>query len=348
MIVDTNIHWKPDSFYGDESFWNACLRAIPRAYGEHVEFRDIPGTGKRQYTVSRPKGYQNVNGEPSATDPEARLRAMDEAGIDKGILRWPLWPEWATLEMCRKVNDQMAKSVRQHPDRLLGLAIVPPWGDKDCLQELDRCINELGFSGIEIEAHYGTLYLDAEEFKPFFKRINELNMPVIVHHTALPVDYGSIYDYTNLRRMIGRCIDQLTSVGRLLCSGVFDEFPNLKFIHSMLGGGLFAFTGLLTTKKSTVAGDRERHDPEASEKILGYMKRNIFYGITHAPPWGKEQLECAVKVYGSDHVLFGTSYPLRLEWAYKGVDYIRNLDISENDKKLILGDNAVKLFNIKK
>jgi predicted TIM-barrel fold metal-dependent hydrolase len=225
---------------------------------------------------------------------------------------------------------------------------VPPWGDKDCLQELDRCIDELGFAGIEIEAHYGTLYLDAEEFKPFFKRINELNKPVIVHHTALPVDYGSVYQYVNLRRMIGRCIDQLTSVGRALCSGMFDEFPNLKFIHSMLGGGLFAFAGLLTPKKSTVAGDRERNDQEASEKIQGYMKRNVFFGITHAPPWGEAQLECAVKVYGADHVLFGTSYPLRLEWAYKGVDYIRNLDISENDKKLILGDNAVKLFNIKK
>ena len=62
---------------------------------------------------------------------------------------------------------------------------------------------------------------------------------------------------------------------------------------------------------------------------------------------GKAHLEFAVKVLGADHVLYGSSYPVRVEWCTKGVEFVKNLDIDEKDKALILGGNAMKLFNIK-
>ena len=139
----------------------------------------------------------------------------------------------------------------------------------------------------------------------------------------------------------------MTCVGRIMYSGMLDELPNLKFIHTMMAGGLFAYTALITPKKSKVASDRERFDPAASDKVSGYLKRNIFCDLTHAPTWSKAQVECAVKEHGADHVLFGTSYPLRKEWLLDGVDHIQSLEISKKEKSLILGENAVRLFNIK-
>ena len=130
-----------------------------------------------------------------------------------------------------------------------------------------------------------------------------MNLPVVVHHTALPVDYGHVYDYTNMRRLFGRCIDQMTSVGRILYSGILDELPNLKFIHTMMAGGLFAFADLITPKKSTIPTDLERFDPAASAKVKEQMKKHIFSDISHAPPWGEAQLECAVKVLGAENVI---------------------------------------------
>jgi predicted TIM-barrel fold metal-dependent hydrolase len=85
----------------------------------------------------------------------------------------------------------------------------------------------------------------------------------------------------------------------------------------------------------------------AADKVRGYLERNIYFDISHAPPWGKPQLECAVKVLGADHILYGGSYPLRREWFLKGIDFIRNLEISEEEKSLILGENAARLFNIR-
>jgi len=128
---------------------------------------------------------------------------------------------------------------------------------------------------------------------------------------------------------------------------MLDEFPKLKFIHTMMAGGLFAYADLITPKISKVSSDMERWDPAGSQKVRGYLENNIYSDITHAPTWGTAQLECAVKTLGARNILFGTSYPLRREWLLDGVDYIQSLDISEKEKSLILGENAMRLFNIK-
>ncbi len=346
MIVDVNMHWLPENLFTDQALLDSFISIVPRAYGEYAEVTNIPGTDRKQIVISKPKGYENLNFTDMFTDAKGRLEAMDEAGVDKAVLRIPCWQEWLPLEMCRMVNDGLGKSVREHSDRFLGLATVPPWGYEASLEELERCIKELGFSGVVCAAHYGNLYLDEEEFKPYFKKISELGVPVCVHHTPLPVEYGHIYKHTNLRRFLGRRIGQLISLGRILYSGLLEEFPNLRLIHSTLAGGFFAYTNMFAAKKSGVKEDMERFDT-ASENIRGYLERNIYFDLNSPHVWTKAQLECAVKELGADHILLGSSYPVRREWLLKGAEYVRNLEIGEKEKALILGENAMRLFNIK-
>ena len=345
MIIDGNMHWLPENLFKDESLLESFIDCVPCAYGEYAKLTTIPGSNLRQIVIEKPQGYENLNYAENLYDSKAQLEAMDEAGVDIAILRIPCWQEWMTLDMCKIVNDGLAAHVKQNPNRFRAVAVVPPRGTKDCLNEVDRCINDLGFYGVQMASHYGNLYLDNEAFEPYFKKLNEINVPIIVHHTPLPVDYKSIVDYANQRRLYGRCIDQGTAVGRELYSGMFEKFPNLKMIHTMLGGGFFAFVNLMVPTKSGVKEEVERFDT-AADKVRGYLERNIYFDISHAPPWGKPQLECAVKVLGADHILYGGSYPLRREWFLKGLDFIRNLEISEEEKSLILGENAARLFNI--
>ena len=347
MYVDVNMDWLPNKLFTDESLLESFIQIVPRAYGEFARLGKVPGKDIRQIIIEKPRGFENLNYVETQYNLEDQLKDMDEANIDKAVLQIPCWQEWLSLEISKKVNDGLAQHIKQAPKRFLALAVVPPWGTKECLYEVDRCIKELGFCGVQMAAHYGNLYLDNEEFKSHFKKINQLGVPVFVRHTPLPVDYQSIINYTNLRRLYGRCVDQATAVGRELFSGMFEEFPNLKLIHSMLGGAFFAYVDLLAPGRSGVREEMERFDI-TSEKIGGYLERNIYFDISHAPPWGKAQLECAVKVLGAEHILFGSSYPVRREWLLKGVSYIKSLNIGNKDKSLILGENAVRLFNIKK
>lgn len=345
MIIDINMHALPEYLFQDEDTLESYLRVAPRAYGEYAKLTTVPETGKKQIVIEKPRGYENLNFSQNAVDAKARIEVMDKAGLDKAILRTPCWQEWLTLEMCKQVNDSMAKTVRQHPDRFLAVATVPPWGDKGCLEEAERCLNELGFIGVELAAHYGDLYLDDMIFRPYFNKLNELDAPIVVHHTPLPVEYNALYEYTNMRRSIGRCIDQLIAVNRELFSGLFEECPNLKIIHTMMGGAFFAFTNQIAPRKSGVQEELERFDPVA-KKVRDCLQNNLFFDITTPTAWSKPQLECAIKEIGADHILYGSSYPVRLDWVLNGVEYVKSLNITEEEKELIFCGNAQRLFNL--
>jgi predicted TIM-barrel fold metal-dependent hydrolase len=347
MIIDANMHFVPPTLLSDKKLRDAFMDTLPVAYGQYGFIRPIPGTKIDQIVLEWPKGIENLNFGPHHIDPSHKLAAMKEAGVDRAILRTPCWHEWLDLELCQKVNDDMAEFIKANPGKFYGLGIVPPWGKKDALKEAERCIEKLGFIGMEVAAHYGTLYLDEEEFRPYFKFLNKLNVPVVVHHTPLPVDHQHMIKYTNLRRQFGRCVDQATGVGREIFSDMFAEMPNLKFVHTMMGGGFFTYVDMIIPRKSRVKEEMERFDTTAYDKMHKYLKNNLYFETSHPGLWGKYQLESAIKILGADHVLFGCSYPVRREWLIKGVEDINALDISKKDKDLILGGSAKKLFNLK-
>jgi predicted TIM-barrel fold metal-dependent hydrolase len=345
MIIDSNMHWLPENLFDDEALLESFLNVVPRQYGIHASLAPIPGKNLRQIVIEQPKGCEILNYAENQYSSAEQIKDMNGAGIDIGMLRIPCWQEWLDLETCKKLNDGLANHLKTNPGRFLALAVVPPWGTKGSLKEMERCIKELGFSGVQMAAHYGNLYLDEEEFKPHFKKINELNIPVVVHHTPLPVDFMSICKYTNLRRQYGRCVAQATAVGRELFSGMFDEFPNLKMIHSMLGGGFFAYSNMLAPK--ITGKDAVQRFQTGGEKINQYLENNIYFDTSGSIQWGKTQLECAVKVLGADHILYGSSYPIRRDWFTQGVAFVKNLDIDDESKSLILSKNAIRIFNIK-
>jgi uncharacterized protein len=345
-IVDANMHWLPESLFSDTALLEAFVGSVPREYGIHAKLAPVPGKDLRQIIIEHPKGYEVLNYAENQYNAKDQVTDMQRAKVDKAILRLPCWQEWLDLETSRKINNGLSEHAKRYPGRFYPLAVAPPWGTRDSLKEVERCINDLGFCGVQMAAHYGKLYLDDQAFKPHFKLLDRLGVPVVVHHTPLPVDYGSILTYTNQRRQYGRCVDQGTAVGRELFSGMFEEFPNLKVVHSMLGGGFFAYANMLVPEKLPAFRDEVDRFDAQTEKIRGYLQRNVFFDVSGAPQWGKAQLECAVKVLGAEHILYGGSYPIRRDWFLQGVDYVGSLAIEEGDKALILGGNAARLFRL--
>jgi len=347
MIIDVNMHHLPEDLFTNEEVLNGFLSTAPRGYGE-IASVGVTENGARQIIVEKPKGYQNLNYVEGDYSLEMKLKAMDDSGVDIGLLRVPVWQEWLRLETCKIVNDNAAEMCKRSNGRIFANACVPPWGGKENIYELERCIKELGMVGVQLACHYGQLYLDDEAFKPYLKVINDMNIPVVVHHTPGPVQWESIYEYTNLRRELGRVIDQSTAVGRELFSGMFEEFPNLKFIHTMFGGNWFANYNLMIPKKGKKKEAMQRLDASDADRIMGYLKNNLYFDTTHPASWGKEQVECAIKVCGADHILFSSSFPVFYNWMSDGVELMKTLDISDEDRALVMSGNAIRLFNLKK
>ena len=212
-IIDINIHHLPEDFFTNEKILNGFLSTAPREHGWIANVGEME-SGLRQMNLEKPKGFSNLNYVEGVYSAASKLAAMDDAGVDYGIMRVPVLEEWLRVETCREVNDNAAKIVSESKGRLFQTACVPPWNFKENIYELERCVKDLGAVGVQMSCHYGKLYLDDEAFKPYLKVLNDLEVPVIVHHTPLPPYPESILEYTNLRREFGRITDQGTAVGR--------------------------------------------------------------------------------------------------------------------------------------
>jgi len=346
MIIDCNMHHLPEDLFRNDKTMDGFLSTAPRGFGEIATLETMEN-GKKHLILEKPQGYHNLDYVEGDYSLEAKLRAMDDAGVDIGLLRVPVWQEWLRLDTCKVVNDNAADMCRRSNGRLYANAVLPPWGGKENLYELERCLKELGMVGVQLACHYGQLYLDDEAFKPYLKVLNDLKVPVIVHHTPLPVHWQSIYEFTNLRREFGRVVDQATALGRELFSGLFEEFPDLTFIHTMFGGNWFANQNLTTPHKSKKNEALNRFDTTEADRIQHYLEHNIFYDMTHPASWGKAQVECAIQVCGADHMLFGSSFPVVYSWMSDGVDFVKKLDITEEQRSLITSGNARRLFKLK-
>ena len=345
-VIDANLYWFPEELFTDEALSEKFLSEIPIEYGIKGYLKINADTGLKQYVIEKPVGSENLNYVQGDYDLKKQLADMDKAGIDRAVLKLSCQQEWMSLEMCRLFNDGMAAHAKASNGRMVGLGVVPPKGTPAVRKEIDRCLDKLGFGGLQLSAHYGDLYLDDEAFAPFFKYLNERKVTCYVHHVPVPVQYDTLTAYTNLRRSYGRCVDQATAIGRELFSGFFTKYPNVKLVHSMLGGGFFAYASLWFPKRPKVKEAVSRFKDD-NEQVVEQLRNNIFFEMSHAQPWGKAQLECAVKALGADHILFGTSYPVRPVWLLEGADFVRNLDITESEKELILHGNAERLYNIR-
>jgi predicted TIM-barrel fold metal-dependent hydrolase len=181
-------------------------------------------------------------------------------------------------------------------------------------------------------------------FEPYLKVIERLDLPVIAHHTPLPVEWKSVIDYNNLRREYGRILDQGIAVGRELFSGMFDRMPGLRFIHTMLGGNWFANTALMTPHQSNKKEAITRLDSTGGEKIRSYLDNNLFFDLTHPHSWGKDQVECALKVNGADHYMFGSSFPVVYGWMSQGVEFLKDtIEVSDADREMVLSKRLFRL-----
>ena len=80
--------------------------------------------------------------------------------------------------------------------------------------------------------------------------------------------------------------------------------------------------------------------------IKEQFRKHIYFELSHSQPWGKENLELAVKILGADHMIYGSSYPVKKIWLTGGPQFVTDLDISEEKKELILSDTAENIYHL--
>jgi predicted TIM-barrel fold metal-dependent hydrolase len=115
------------------------------------------------------------------------LSEMDKGGIQMTVVQGNP-PNSGVLN----TNDDIAAIVRAHPGRLEAFAGVNPFEGEKAVEELERCVRELGFKGC---GEFGYMDLLDEGCFPIYEKCIELDVPILIHTgftgPTAPLKYGS-------------------------------------------------------------------------------------------------------------------------------------------------------------
>lgn len=152
---------------------------------------------------------------------DAQMEVVDFLGIDKIVVSKPIpMDRHAPPEKWRRVNDLVYEAVQRYPGRIYGMAFVNPGYCDAMRDEIDRCVNELGFVGVKLYHHY---FMDDPAQYALVEKCIDHDIPILMHSAHLT-------DPLTQRRQ-PRCTDgvHMANIAR--------RYPEATFIMGHIGGG---------------------------------------------------------------------------------------------------------------
>ncbi|MEM4382765.1 MAG: amidohydrolase family protein [Candidatus Caldarchaeum sp.] len=279
---------------------------------------------------------------------KTRLEIMDKAGVKVQVLSLST-PGCEQLDvrtatrLASDTNNQLASIIEKHPDRFVGLAALAPQDPGSAADELKRAVEDLGFRGWKTHSNIRGTYWNDRRYWPILETAEKLGVPIFLHPTIPRVrEFAEGFGYPLAGPAFGFIVDTALSMMRLILSGAFDRFPNLKFFLGHLGEGLpfilnrIDFPVMMPWVKNNM-------DVKLRKKPSEYFRNNVYIGTSG--DFQTSVIECAVKVMGVDKVIFASDYPY--ENTIDAVKRVESLQLTDSDKARIYSLNAKQLLNIK-
>jgi len=276
-----------------------------------------------------------------------QLKALRERGADMTIfsprasgMGHHIGDEAMSKTWTRICNDLIHRVVELFPDNFIGVCQLPQSPGvtiKNSTEELERCVNELGVVGCNLNpdpsgGHWTGPPLTDKAWYPFYEKMVELDVPAMIHVSGScnPNFHATGAHYINA---------DTSAFMQLIQADLFSDFPDLRFIIPHGGGAVpyhwGRYRGLADMLKK----------PPLPEHVM----RNVYFDtcVYHQPG-----IDLLFRVIDVDNILFASE----MFGAVKGIDpetghyfddtkrYIDALDISDEDKNKVFEGNARRVY----
>jgi 4-oxalmesaconate hydratase len=245
-----------------------------------------------------------------------------------------------SLHWTQHCNDLIHRVCTLYPKNFVGVCQLPQTqgvSPANCIEELERCVNEYGFIGCNLNpdpsgGNWTAPPLTAKYWYPFYEKMVELDVPAMVHVSATcnPNFHTTGSHYLNA---------DTTAFMQFIQADLFKDFPTLRFIIPHGGGAIPYHWG----RYRGLAQDAKR------PLLEDMMRNNVFFDtcVYHLPG-----IELLTKVVPVDNILFGSE----MVGAVRGVDprtghyyddtkrYLDALPLSAEDKQKIFEGNTRKVY----
>jgi 4-oxalmesaconate hydratase len=245
-----------------------------------------------------------------------------------------------SLHWTQHCNDLIHRVCTLYPKNFVGVCQLPQTqgvSPANCMEELERCVNEYGFIGCNLNpdpsgGNWTAPPLTAKHWYPFYEKMVELDVPAMVHVSATcnPNFHTTGSHYLNA---------DTTAFMQFIQADLFKDFPTLRFIIPHGGGAIPYHWG----RYRGLAQDAKR------PLLEDMMRNNVFFDtcVYHLPG-----IELLTKVVPVDNILFGSE----MVGAVRGIDprtgqyyddtkrYLDALPLGAEDKKKIFEGNTRKVY----
>lgn len=240
----------------------------------------------------------------------------------------------------RACNDLVKRVVDLYPRNFIGACQLPQSPGApidDSTGELERCINELGFVGCNLNpdpsgGHWTAPPLTDRSWYPFYEKLVELDVPAMIHvsSTCNASFHATGAHYINA---------DTTAFMQFIQGDLFKDFPTLRFVIPHGGGAVPYHWG-----RYRGLADMLRQPPLAE-----HVMHNVFFDtcVYHQPG-----IDLLFEVIETDNILFGSE----MVGAVRGIDpetgrffddtkkYIDQLELSEQDRVKVFSGNIRRVY----
>jgi len=296
---------------------------------------------------------------PTLIHVDKRLTLMDLCGISFSVLVPLPWlettpPVHANPKLCSQAaqifNDELANIVNKRPDRFAGVALLPTTNPEIMLAEFERAVRTLKLVGGFFVVGPTVKPPDHPDYKHLYRKASELDMPLWIHPSRPPVypDYiGEKISKYQVWQTLSWLLDSSTAMVRLVFSGVYERYPDLKLIIHHHGALIPLFA-----KRMQFGWDYfeqntgEKQVTTISRPYINHFKK--FYCDTATQGHEPLILKMAYNFFGPDRLLFGSDAPMDategrtfIEDARKSVE---DMGLSRMDQQKIFSGNILRLL----
>jgi predicted TIM-barrel fold metal-dependent hydrolase len=301
-----------------------------------------------------------LRSQPEFRDGEARLKFLDTQGIHAQLI----YPSLASAIEGRMGYDHDLMAAALHS---LNQWTLEEWGFNRegrlfaapmvSLADVDLACKELDWAlangakmvslrPAPVPGYRGTRSPGNREFDPFWARVNESGIFVVLH--VSDSGYDEIYRWwgSGSREFLAfdrsdplkACIDTsgravADSLSALIAHGVFQRFPNIRVVSAENGSAWVAhLVYILGRAYGQMPKDFARHPVET-------LREHVFIA-----PYYEDDLLGLVELIGVDRILFSSDYP-HPEGLGKPLDFLQDIEgFSDGDKRKIMSTNLKGLL----
>ena len=325
MIIDFHNHYYPPEY----------LDAVKKGPAKVGIDYDAEGNPRLHY----PGDYNILV--PGHRDLDYREGVLRDHGVDLQVITFTtpgvhFEERPAAIAMARQINDAFAREVKRRR-HFAALATLPLNDPAESVRELERAMKDLGLPGAMVFSNVNGTPLADAVYEPLWKKANELDA-VIYIHPAHPASVQGMEDYW-LTALVGFLFDTTLATAHLVFAGIPERYPRIKWALTHMGGAL-PYLAERCDRGYEAFADCRRN---ISKKPTEYFKQ-FYYDTVNFNP---DAIEFAIKFAGSDHIMAGSDYPHQVGSIPKMLDSLSKVDVTAEEKEMILGGNAAKLLGLK-